>query len=81
MADYKKKVASSTKLIRVLSVILKNKQKQKLKQYCSLYRIFKAERFLGHAMMPTIIQTFYTWRNLTKFEKEQEETVECVKGM
>ena len=50
MEDYKKKVASSTKLIRVLSVILKNKQKQKLKQYCSLYRIFMAERFLGHAM-------------------------------
>ena len=61
--------------------MLKNKRKQKLKQDCSLYRIFMAERFFGDAMMPTIIQTFYTWRNLTKCEKEQEETVECIKGM
>ena len=40
-----------------------------------------AERFFGDAMMPTIIQTVYTWRNLRKCQKEQEETEEYVKGM
>ena len=60
-----------TKLIRVLSVMLKNKHKQKLKQDCSLYRIFMAERCFWRR---DDAHNYSNFLHLTEFNKMRQRT-------